>query len=220
MSKFIDELNGIFVGSKDRIAEDTLSTMLRVTEKLKNENIRANALKVGDTISFFKLPDANLKEFDIKKALEEKDFVVLNFYRGNWCPYCNLELRAYQQILPELNKLNAKLVAISPQTPDESLSTKEKDELEYEVLSDKDNRVSKEFGLTFKLPKELQTIYKEELGIDLEKSNANSEFELPMPAVYVIDKNGKVLLSYANEDYTKRLDPQKVIDTIKENFLK
>jgi peroxiredoxin len=114
--------------------------------------------------------------------------VVVAFYRGGWCPYCNLELRALQKSLPEIEKLGAQLVAISPQTPDSSLSTQQKDKLRFQVLSDKHSAVARQFGLVFTLPEEIRTIYKG-FGHDLAVRNGDDSFELPFPATYVIGQD-------------------------------
>ena len=101
--------------------------------------------KVGDKMPPFTLPDANGKEISSDKLLQGS--VILSFYRGGWCPYCNLELRALQNLLPEFEKSNATLVAISPENPDRSLSTQEKNELKFPVLSDSNNKVARSMGL-------------------------------------------------------------------------
>jgi len=146
--------------------------------------------------------------------LEKNDFVIINFYRGAWCPYCNLELKALQGKFDEFKSLNAQLIAISPQTPDASLSTKEKNELQFEVLSDKENKIAKEYGLVFSLAEEIRPIYLS-FGIDLLSSNEDNSYELPMPATYVIDKNKKIVFAFIDEDYTKRCEPQEIIEAIK-----
>uniref|UniRef100_UPI004047F839 peroxiredoxin-like family protein n=1 Tax=Flavobacterium sp. TaxID=239 RepID=UPI004047F839 len=115
--------------------------------------------------------------------------VILAFYRGGWCPYCNLELKALQEILPQIEEKGATLIAIRPETPDNSLSTTEKNALTFEVVTDKDNKIASAFNLTYKLPKELVDIYLN-FGINLEKSNENISNELPIAATYIIDTDG------------------------------
>ncbi len=145
----------------------------------------------------------------------DKGPVVLNFYRGGWCPYCNLELNAYQKHLQEINELGASFVAISPQTPDKSLSTAEKNELKFQVLSDVGNKIADQFGLVFKLPTELQELYNN-FGISLPKFNGDESWELPMPGTYVISKDGNVQYAFADADYTKRAEPDEVIVKLEE----
>ena len=127
------------------------------TKKLKDAKLSYDAIKTGDTITNFNLPDVNnrlVKLTDLKK-----DYLIISFYRGGWCPYCNLELKALQNILPELSTLNTELVAISPETPDNSLSTSEKNKLTFTVLSDIDNKYAKSLGLVFKMPEDLRSVY-------------------------------------------------------------
>ncbi|NOR55016.1 MAG: redoxin domain-containing protein, partial [Sulfurovum sp.] len=141
--------------------------------------------------------------------------LVINFYRGGWCPYCNLELQAFQDVLPQIKELGAQLVAISPNLPDKSLSSIEKHALSFQVLSDVQNKVSRQFGLVYTLDEKLQPLYKQ-MGIDLPEFNGDESYELPLPATYVVDSKGMIKLAFAPADYTKRLDPNKVIEVLKE----
>ena len=119
-----------------------------------------------------------------------------------------------QRALPEIEALGAKLVAVSPQLPDNSISMAEKLDLTFEVLSDVGNRVAREFGLVFTLPEEMQAIYRE-FGIDLPAANGDQSFELPMPATFVIDRGGVIRLAFVDIDYTVRLDPEEIIAALK-----
>ena len=119
-----------------------------------------------------------------------------------------------QRTLPEIEALGAQLVTVSPQLPDNSLSTAEKLDLTFEVLSDVGNRVARQFGLVFTLPEEMRSIY-QDFGIDLPGANGDESFELPMPATYVIDKSGIVRLAFVDIDYTRRLDPDEIINALK-----
>jgi len=216
MSRLIDEINKYQESFRKRVPEDIQQIMLDATKKLEDEKISKNAIKVGEIAKDFKLQNAVGKEVSLDDVIKNKDFVVIDFYRGTWCPYCNLELKALQGITKELDNLNASLVAISPQTPDASLTTKEKNELEFEVLSDTDAKIAKEYGLIFNLADELKPIY-ESFGIKIRESNGVDTFELPMPAIFVINKNKEILFSYVDEDYTKRCEPQTILDIIAKN---
>lgn len=216
MSRLIDEINNYKENFKGRVPQDLQEIMLKATDTLKDTKISKNALQIGDTAKDFTLRNANNELVSLDEQLKENDFVVVNFYRGQWCPYCNLELKALQEINDELKGLNAKLIAISPQTPDASLSTKEKNELTYEVLSDTHNLVAKDYGLVFSLAEELRPIY-ENFGIDIVGLNDEDSFELPMPATFVFNKNKEVLYSFVDEDYTKRCEPQTILDIIQKN---
>ncbi len=214
MSRLAQKIEEYKVEFRKKAPKEVQEIMIKATQKLKNTKVSQNALKVGDKIPSFTLRDTfgNLVDFDI--FLQDNDFVVIDFYRGAWCPYCSLELRALQEINDELKTLNTSIVAISPQTPDNSLSTKEKAELEYEVLSDIDNVVAKKFGLVFSLDESLRSIYNQ-FGIDIPSSNNSQSYEIPMPATYVVDKTGVIIYDFVDEDYTKRLEPQIILEQIK-----
>ncbi|MDY7022975.1 MAG: peroxiredoxin-like family protein [Cyanobacteriota bacterium] len=193
--------------------DDIKVVMDQATEDLVKSGITEQALKVGDQVPDFQLPNAVGQVVEIQKLLKSGP-VVIAFYRGQWCPYCNLELRTLQKYLPEIEKLGAKLTAISPQTPDNSLSTTEKNELTFEVLSDVGNQVAKQFGLVFTVVEELRPIY-EGFGIDLPAHNGDESFELPIPATYIINSNGVIVHAFVEPDYTQRLDPKDIITTLK-----
>ncbi len=216
MSRLIDEINNYKEAFKKKVPQELQEIMLKATDKLKDEKLLKNTPKVGEIAKDFALKNVNNVLVSIDEQLKENDFIVINFYRGQWCPYCNLELKALQEINDDLKSLNAKLIAVSPQTPDASLSTKEKNELEFEVLSDSNNLIAKEYGLVFSLALELRPIYKD-FGIDIVGLNDEDSFDLPMPATFVINKNKEILYAFVDEDYTKRCEPQTILDIIQKN---
>ncbi|MBP0020182.1 MAG: AhpC/TSA family protein [Cyanobacteria bacterium SBLK] len=187
--------------------------MAKTDRELAESGIIDRTLKEGETVPNFTL--ANVKNQSVAlQDLLKKGAVVLSFYRGGWCPYCNMELRGLQKVLPEIQALDATLVAVSPETPDNSLSTAEKNELTFEVLSDESNKIARELGLVFTVPEELRPVY-ESFGIDLPARNGDTTFELPIPATYVIAPDGTIVHAFANTDYTKRLDPEDIIAALK-----
>lgn len=194
------------------IPEEKRAVMLKSTADLKATNIVENALKTGQNLPSFALK--NIENNPVSLADFNSDYLVISFYRGGWCPYCNLELKALQNILPELKALNSELIAITPETPDNSLTTSEKNEIDFAVLSDIDNAYAKTLGLVFQVPEDLQAVYSE-FGIKIDKHNKNNDFELPMPATYIVNKNREVIYSFVPEDYTERLDPEVVLKFIK-----
>jgi peroxiredoxin len=216
MSRLIDEITNYKANFKQKVPQEFQDKMLQATKKLEDAQISKNALKVGEIAKDFNLPNVQGTNIALDTLLKENDFVVINFYRGAWCPYCNLELKALQEINDDLIKLNSKLIAISPQTPDLSLTTKEKNELEFEVLSDTDAKIAKNYGLVFNLADELKPIY-ESFGIKIPASNGTDTYELPMPAIFVVNKNKEIVYSFVDEDYTKRCEPQTILDTIRKN---
>ncbi len=194
------------------VPEEAKAIMDRATKDLVQSGIIDRSLKQGSQVPNFTLPNAVGKSVELRELLKGGP-VVISFYRGQWCPYCNLELRTLQQFLPDIQALGATLVAISPQTPDNSLSTVEKDELTFEVLSDVGNQVAREFGLVFTLAEELRPLY-EGFGIDLPTHNGDDSFELPIPATYVIASDGSIVHAFVDPDYTKRLDPEEIVAAV------
>lgn len=193
--------------------KDVLDTLKEASEKLAQDKIEEKALKVGDKIPAFSLKNAVGKIINSKDLLA-KGPLVINFYRGGWWPYCNLELGGYQEILPEIHGLGAQLVAISPELADESLSLVEKHSLEFEILSDINNEIAKKFGIVFSLDEEMQALYKK-FGIDLSKTQGNENYELPIPATYVVDSDGTIILSHVDINYETRIEPEEVLEVLK-----
>lgn len=142
--------------------------------------------------------------------LLEAGAVVVTFYRGGWCPYCNMQLRAYQAVLTQITALGARLVAISPQRPDGSLSTAEANKLTFDVLSDIGNRVAHSFGLVWSLPEELRSALRSS-NKALPDINGDDSWELPVPATYVIAREGGVALASIDVDYRNRLEPDAIL---------
>ncbi len=207
------ELNNLSQQMQQKLSDDVKKIMAKTAQELIDSQISEKALKKGDKIPSFALPNTTGKLVNINDILATSK-AVISFYRGGWCPYCNLELKALQQRLPEIKQAEATLVAISPQTPDNSLSTVEKHELTFEVLSDVGNNVAKEFGLVFTVPEILRNIY-HSFGIDLPKSNGDDSYTLPLPATYIVDRDGTIIYSFVDTDYTKRVDTQEIIDILK-----
>lgn len=209
-----DDLAEYRAGFQQQAPQDIQDTMATATDALDASGIANQALTVGDVAPDFELPDATGKSIRLSELLKQ-GAVVINFYRGEWCPYCNLELRAFQNLLPNFKQAGATLVAISPELPDHSLSVTEKHNLEFSVLSDVGNKVSRQYGLVFTLDKTLQPIYKN-FGIDIPVSNGDDSYELPLPATYVIDQSGRIRYAFAEADYTQRAEPQDVLSVVRE----
>lgn len=180
--------------------------------ELAASGISRRAVKAGNRAPDFRLPDARGGEVRLRGLLS-KGPIAVSFYRGGWCPYCNLELRALQNALPAIKRLGAELVAISPQTPDESLSTAEKNALAFPVLSDVGSATAKAYGIAFDLAEELRPIYRR-FGHALPDKNGDDSWVLPIPATYVIDTNGTVVLAFVDVDYRNRLEPAEIISVL------
>lgn len=195
------------------IPEETLNTLYSEMENLIASGIADNAAGKASQFPDFSLPNANSESRSLGDFLARGP-VVLSFYRGAWCPYCNLEINALQKSQPEIAAAGAQLVVISPQTPDKSAEQINASSLSFEVLSDAGNKLARDCGLVFTLPESLRPIYKA-WNIDIPGHNADDSFELPIPATYIIDTNGKIHYAFVNMDYTKRLEPNIIIEQLK-----
>lgn len=196
-----------------RVPANILEIMDQATVDLKKSGIENIVAKAGDKAPDFSLPNHNGEERELSELLKGAPLVV-SFYRGGWCPYCNLELAALQRALPEIESLGAKLIAVSPETPDNSLSTREKNELAFDVLYDKGNGVAEGYGLVFTLSEKLRPIYAK-FGIDVPGFNGDDTFKLPVPATFVIGQDGVIAYAFADADYTKRLEPAEIVKALK-----
>ncbi|MCK5830525.1 MAG: AhpC/TSA family protein [Methylococcales bacterium] len=200
-----------------QLPKDTLSTMSQATLDLKKLDIENIATKTNAIAPEFNLINHKNEDKSLKEYLDN-GVIILSFYRGGWCPYCNLELRALQQLLPEIEKTGTKLVAISPEVPDQSISTHEMNHLTFDILYDQGNKVAKQFGLVFKLPEVLRPIY-DNFGINIPDHNGDNTFELPIPATYVINQQGKIIYHFIDPDYTIRSEPSEIVKIIKNTSL-
>lgn len=178
-------------------------------EELRRTFPIEQSLKTADLAPDFTLPNPLGRPVSLVGLLRGGP-VVVTFYRGGWCPYCNLQLRAYQQVLGEITALGGKLVAISPQLPDGSLSTAEMNKLTFDVLSDAGNRVARSFGLVYSLPDELRAALTSNSKA-LPGINGDESWELPLPATYVIASDRKIVLAAIELDYRERLEPEAIV---------
>jgi peroxiredoxin len=191
-----------------------LQDLLRPTRQLINSGTAEQALKEGMQTPDFTLPDARGNAVTLSHLLTQGP-VVMTFYRGQWCPYCHLMLRAYQQALPHMQARGASMVAISPQTPDHSRALAEKLELTFALLSDMGNQVACQFGLVFTIDEAVRGAHKQ-VGADLPRFNGTESWELPMAGTFLIDQSGTVRLAFVHPDFTRRLDPSVVIARLNE----
>jgi len=186
--------------------------MTRATDELIASGQANDAINVGDRAPEFLLKDQNGNEVS-SQALLAKGPLVVTFYRGVWCPYCNMELAAINEVLPQIQALGGNLVAISPQTQANSRKSVRTGELNFPVLSDVKGEIGDAFGLRFQLPDYLIDLY----GMfknDLPLINDDPSWTLPMPARYVIGQDGIVLYAEVNPDYTQRPDPSELLPVL------
>jgi len=172
----------------------------------------AGALKVGDTMPDFMLPNAEGALIDSKDLFGKKPMVV-SFYRGMWCPYCSAELNALAEVAPRLKEIGAGVVAITPEVGGVALKTKQERDLDFEILCDIDNGVAMDCGLMFRIPDDIQPSYLK-LNVNLPKVYGNDSWMIPIPATYVVGKDRVIAHAYANPDYRDRLDPQTLLDVV------
>jgi len=176
-----------------------------------NAQITINALQKGEKAQDFTLTNATGEQISLYQELK-KGPVILMWYRGGWCPYCNLTLRAMQSMLPAFKAGGAQLFAITPESPDKSLSTAEKNELQYEILTDKDNALARNYGVVFKLTDDVKKYYED--GFGLSEYNGNDKGELPLAATYVIGTDSIVTFAFLDADYRNRAEPIEVLNAL------
>jgi peroxiredoxin len=172
----------------------------------------ALAIQVGDTLPEFRLSDAVSNEVTSDSLLSQGPLLI-TFYRGGWCPFCNLALAAMQKHLDEFKAKGVTLAAISPELPNESLSTTEKHALKFPVLSDVGNKFAKQLGILFPQPDILRPVF-DKFGHDLKTRNGDDSFEVPVPATLLVDQKGVVRNTFIDPDYTKRLEPSVALEWI------
>lgn len=194
MTMFSDDVKAVY-GKNQKHAEAQLSA--------------DDALGVGDSAPMFELPDAHGNPVSLAEVLENGP-VVISFYRGAWCPFCNLELRAMQQELANAEAANVTLVAISPNSPDTSLEFANEIEVTFPVLSDTDNVVAKQFNLVFELDESLIEMWTND-GRDIAALNGSDKWELPVPATYVVDQSGVIQYAFVDLNHRERAEPSEVV---------
>jgi peroxiredoxin len=171
-----------------------------------------NALNVGAKMPSFSLKDSNGKTIESVDLLKQANLVVV-FYRGSWCPFCNLYLRNLQKNLAQIKAAGGNLVAVSVENPDNSLSVAKKNELGFTVLSDPNLTVARKFGIVYQMPSETDELYKSK-GLDVAKHNEMEKAELPLSATYVINRKGEIVYALLESDYKQRAAPETIIEML------
>ncbi|MBF6596562.1 MAG: AhpC/TSA family protein [Thermaceae bacterium] len=214
-----EQLAALQARGRAAMPSEIIVSMQRDLETLARSGLAQQSIQVGEQAPDFTLPDALGQPVTLSARLVQGP-VVVAFYRGEWCPYCNLQLRAYQRMLPQLQELGASLVAISPQTPDHTLSLVEQQQLAFPVLSDRGNTVARRCRLIFSVPDVTRLIYQQQFGIDLPAFNGDDSWELPIPGTFLLDQQAKVRLAFVDVDYTHRLEPSALLEGLRELALK
>jgi peroxiredoxin len=212
----LDAFKADFEGGKPpfNAPRAVIDIMHRATAELIASGAAEHALKAGSAAPAFTLKDPDGQAVSSAGLLAHGP-LVLSFYRGVWCPYCNMELQALQAALPDFERLGAKLVAISPQTAPNSRKSMRQNAVGFPILSDPRNEVAAAFGIRFTLPSYLSELYAS-MKVDLPEFNGESSWTLPMPARYVIGQDGTIVYAEVNPDYTRRPDPSELLPALRQ----
>jgi peroxiredoxin len=211
-TSYLEQREQLHARLADQAPAALLNGFAAAAQRLDAVAFAARAPKVGDEAPDFALPDQRGDEIWLS-ALVRAGPVVLIFYRGEWCPYCNLQLRAFQANLAQLAQHRAQLVAISPQTPDHSLSMAEKNDLEFAVLSDVGAQVIDRYGLRYEMDDDTRALF-ESVGNDLDEHNGAGHWVLPAAAAFVIDRHGIVCYANVRGDWRERAEPADVLTVL------
>ena len=206
-------LREIFAERKELIAKyvpaETSAIHARAVAELKKQLLAASILPVGAKIPEFQLPDHDGKGVSSSDLLA-RGRLVLCFIRGRWCPFCVGQMEAMNLVVPEIEHAGATLAAISPQTVQQSFFMRDQHKLRFPLLSDAGNKVARLFGLTYRVPDEQRTLYQRAF-VNLPFVNGDNSWELPIPAIYIVDREGSVLYASADEDYAERPEPVNIV---------
>ncbi len=211
-------LREIFAERKDAISQyvptDVQAIHARTVASLKAQGLASRALKVGDVSPAFELPDHNGKLVSSADLLT-KGRIVVFFIRGRWCPFCVAQMEAMSSVAVEIAKAEAAMVAVSPQTARQAFFMHDQHKLAFPLLIDAHNEIARQFGLVYRVPEEQRALYSRTF-VNLPFANGDSSWELPIPATYVIDRDGVVLFASVNEDYTDRVEPLEIVEAVRE----
>jgi peroxiredoxin len=216
----IRPLREIFAERKELIAKyvpvETQAIHARAIAELKQQRLAANILPVGATAPEFQLQDHDGKTITSSDLLTKRR-LVLCFIRGRWCPFCVAQTEAMNLILPEIERAGGTLVAVSPQTVQQSSFMRDQHKLRFPLLSDAGNKVARQFGLAYRIPDEQRAVYQRAF-VNLPFVNGDDSWELPIPATYIVGRDGIVLYASANEDYAERPEPEDIVRALNQSL--
>jgi peroxiredoxin len=206
-------LREIFAERKELIAKyvppDIQGIHARVIVELKAKHLAGSVLSVGAKVPVFELNNHNGTPLSSTELLG-KGRLVICFFRGRWCPFCVGQLEAMNLLLPQIEQAGASLVAISPQTVQQSFFMADQHKLRFPLLSDAGSQVARQFGLVYAVPDDQQAIYRRSF-VNLPFANGDNSWELPIPATFIIERDGSILSAFADQDYTERPEPREIV---------
>jgi peroxiredoxin len=197
---------------KSAMSADESAVVEQAAELLRRSGIADRAVKVGQAAPDFTLKDEDGTSVSLAQT-RERGPVIVTFYRGVWCPYCNEDLKALQAALPTFRSMGASLISISPQSPANSRKSKRDNGLDYPILSDQGNAVADRYGLAYSFPNDLRQLYIR-WGINLEAFNGDASWRLPIPGRFVVQPDGLIAYAEVDPDYTRRPDPSELIPVL------
>ena len=212
------QLDSLTAKLRAMVPAERLLLVDRFAADLAQSGLAGRALKTGDRAPSFELPDGDGMLWRSEELLRSGPLVIV-FYRGRWCAYCNAQLAALQEIHQQIAEAGASLVAISPQTQKHSYMTRDMHKLRFPVLSDQGNPVARKFGLVYRLSAELQTMY-ESIMTKLPGYNGDQSWELPLAATYVVRPDGKIFWSRIDADWRKRPEPGELLQVVTDSINK
>jgi len=207
------KLNELKKQSEESTPPEVIEAGRKGTEQLRQSGLLEDALSEGNRMPAFALDDPHGKRVTSQELLADGP-IVLVFYRGAWCPFCNLYLQSLQEYLPKFRELGASLVAISGENPDNSLTVEQKNALTFTVLSDPNFDVARRFGIVYEMPQVTNDAILK-LGFDLKKYYGTDLAELPLSATYVVDRDGTIVYAFLDPDYKKRAEPADLLMALK-----
>ena len=191
-----------------------LEEFFKITTDLAASAIDDQTLREESRMPSFKLNDVYGQSISTDELLK-KGPLVISFYAGGWCGFCNLELQVLQRHFPQMREQNANLIALSPELPERSIKSVEKFDLKFHILSDLDNKVAKSFGLVYEIRKELANLYRLALDLDLQEIFGTEKYELPISATYVVNKEGIIKYAFVDSDANKKMEPSLIVEVLK-----
>lgn len=206
----LDKLTAEFA---NKIPDAAKATMKQANQTLIDSGILERTIKVGDQLPNFTLKNQNGDNISSTELLKQGPLVI-SFFRGVWCPYCNLEIQALEQYATQFLAEGANIVVISPQAQASNQRTVEQNKLSFDVLMDAGNNYADKLNISFTLAKEIKALYSG-FGINLAEHNGEDSWTLPMPTRLVVSTDGNVIAADINPDYTQRPDPSETLTTIK-----